>query len=188
MPINKPNNCTPAQVVAQAALAEANQKLSKSGDIIHGSPLFYWPNGSINFRFWGTPQMTRDATTGGIISLQAALNLGIEANTVNDGGGATLLFNNKDLGQPLSYVGRVGCAWLDKTNGIAVIVFCVRTGTTDTYANIPVLTIDGKGKLQLVLTPTASAPAYTEGALYYDSTLHKLRVGGAADWETVTSV
>jgi len=35
---------------------------------------------------------------------------------------------------------------------------------------------------------TALAPPYVEGAVYYDLTLHKLRVGGAADWETITSV
>jgi hypothetical protein len=35
---------------------------------------------------------------------------------------------------------------------------------------------------------TASAPAYVKGAIYFDTTLNKLRVGGAAAWETITSV
>lgn len=35
---------------------------------------------------------------------------------------------------------------------------------------------------------TAGAPAHMNGALYFDTTLNKLRVGGAAGWETVTSV
>ena len=35
---------------------------------------------------------------------------------------------------------------------------------------------------------TASAPAYQKGAIYFDTTLNKLRVGGATDWETITSV
>ena len=35
---------------------------------------------------------------------------------------------------------------------------------------------------------TASAPAYVKGGLYFDTTLNKLRVGGATAWETVTSV
>ncbi len=34
---------------------------------------------------------------------------------------------------------------------------------------------------------TAGGPAYVEGAIYYDTTLHKLRIGGAAGWETITS-
>ena len=35
---------------------------------------------------------------------------------------------------------------------------------------------------------TASAPAYQKGAIYFDTTLNKLRVGGATAWETITSV
>ena len=35
---------------------------------------------------------------------------------------------------------------------------------------------------------TAGAPAYAEGRVYYDLTTHALTVGGAAGYETVTSV
>ena len=35
---------------------------------------------------------------------------------------------------------------------------------------------------------TAAAPTYVKGAIYFDTTLNKLRVGGAAGWETITSV
>ncbi len=34
---------------------------------------------------------------------------------------------------------------------------------------------------------TANAPTSAEGNVYYDTTLHKLRVRGAAGWETITS-
>jgi hypothetical protein len=34
----------------------------------------------------------------------------------------------------------------------------------------------------------SSAPAYVKGAIYFDTTLNKLRVGGATAWETITSV
>lgn len=34
----------------------------------------------------------------------------------------------------------------------------------------------------------ASAPSYVKGALYFDTTLNKLYVGGATAWEAVTSV
>jgi hypothetical protein len=37
------------------------------------------------------------------------------------------------------------------------------------------------------LATTAGAPAYVKGALYFDTTLNKLRVGGATAWETITS-
>jgi len=34
----------------------------------------------------------------------------------------------------------------------------------------------------------ATAPTYVKGAIYFDTTLNKLRVGGATAWETITSV
>jgi hypothetical protein len=34
----------------------------------------------------------------------------------------------------------------------------------------------------------ASAPTYQKGAIYFDTTLNKLRVGGATGWETITSI
>ncbi len=34
---------------------------------------------------------------------------------------------------------------------------------------------------------TASAPAHRVGGVYFDTTLNKLRVGGASEWETITS-
>ena len=34
---------------------------------------------------------------------------------------------------------------------------------------------------------TASAPTYVLGGIYFDTTLNKLRIGGASGWETVTS-
>lgn len=34
---------------------------------------------------------------------------------------------------------------------------------------------------------TAGAPTYIKGGIYFDTTLNKLRVGGASGWETITS-
>jgi hypothetical protein len=39
-----------------------------------------------------------------------------------------------------------------------------------------------------VQATTAAAPAYVLGGMYFDTTLNKLRIGGATAWETVTSV
>lgn len=61
-------------------------------------------------------------------------------------------------------------------------------GTSD------VLTISSSGNATFsgTITPqkaaTASAPSYVKGAIYFDTTLNKLRVGGATGWETITSV
>jgi hypothetical protein len=44
------------------------------------------------------------------------------------------------------------------------------------------------GTVKPQLATTAGAPAYVKGAIYFDTTLNKLRVGGASAWETITSV
>lgn len=54
--------------------------------------------------------------------------------------------------------------------------------------------IDGNGNttfngtISPVKATTAAAPAYVKGAIYFDTTLNKLRVGGATAWETITSI
>lgn len=59
---------------------------------------------------------------------------------------------------------------------------------------VSALTLDGSqnatfaGTVKPQLATTAGAPAYVKGAIYFDTTLNKLRVGGAAAWETITSV
>ena len=92
---------------------------------------------------------------------------------------------------------------IDDPGGATVSVFRFR-GDTDTgfgragadilsliaggVEGLRITEVSGYTKTQLQLIATANAPTYTEGAIYYDSTLHKLRIGGAAGWETVTSV
>jgi len=43
------------------------------------------------------------------------------------------------------------------------------------------------GVIMPVRAATGSAPAYVKGGVYFDTTLNKLRIGGASAWETVTS-
>ena len=38
-----------------------------------------------------------------------------------------------------------------------------------------------------VQAATITAPAYVKGGMYFNTTLNKLMIGGATDWETVTS-
>lgn len=47
--------------------------------------------------------------------------------------------------------------------------------------------IVSNGTIKPRLSTTALAPAYEKGAIYFDTTLNKLRVGGASGWETITS-
>ena len=48
--------------------------------------------------------------------------------------------------------------------------------------------ISATGTIAPQQATTAGAPAYVKGAIYFDTTLNKLRVGGATAWETITSV
>ena len=48
--------------------------------------------------------------------------------------------------------------------------------------------ISSSGTITPQQATTAGAPAYVKGAIYFDTTLNKLRVGGATAWETITSV
>jgi hypothetical protein len=47
--------------------------------------------------------------------------------------------------------------------------------------------VPGSGLLFPSQVPTTAAPAYVKGGIYFDTTLNKLRIGGASGWETVTS-
>lgn len=57
--------------------------------------------------------------------------------------------------------------------------------TTGTPIFTRVLRIDNAGRFFPL--QAASAPDHANGAMYFDTTLNKLRIGGAAGWETITS-
>jgi hypothetical protein len=102
---------------------------------------------------------------------------------------ASVLGNWQELLTPTdtvtSVAGKAGVVTLDKTDvGLGNV-----DNTSDATKDAAVATLANK----TLTTPligqytTAGAPAYAMGALYYDTTLNKLRVGGATTWETVTS-
>ena len=49
-------------------------------------------------------------------------------------------------------------------------------------------TITASGLITPQQATTAGAPAYVKGVIYFDTTLNKMRVGGATAWETITSI
>lgn len=55
-------------------------------------------------------------------------------------------------------------------------------------ASAVLVKISGTGVFFPRQATTAAAPTYVLGGMYYDTTLSKLRIGGATAWETVTSV
>lgn len=81
----------------------------------------------------------------------------------------------------------------DNTRG----AFSVKRGSSgDTDSVLEVLNgagtitakITGNGLMYPAQATTVLAPAYVKGAIYFDTTLNALRIGGATGWETITSV
>lgn len=70
--------------------------------------------------------------------------------------------------------------------GSNYIVLSDGSGNVRAYWNGSIAIFNGT--ISPVLATTAAAPAYVKGAMYFDTTLNKLRIGGATGWETVTSV
>ena len=83
------------------------------------------------------------------------------------------------------YVGNMGRAGITTAYGINIQS---QTGATNNYAIYTNAGLVRFGDVVLLAqATTAGAPAYQKGGLYFDTTLNKLRVGGATAWETVTS-
>lgn len=79
-----------------------------------------------------------------------------------------------------------GDGYLSTTNGGRLIF--------RTASNTDALTLDASqnsvfaGSVRAGNFTTAGAPPYAKGVIYFDTTLNKLRVGGATAFETITSV
>jgi hypothetical protein len=72
-------------------------------------------------------------------------------------------------------------------SGTGIITYVYGANPTVWYNNgLQSLAINSNGTLSPL--QAASAPAYQKGAIYFDTTLNKLRVGGATGWETITSI
>jgi hypothetical protein len=93
----------------------------------------------------------------------------------------------------LQNTGAVGCSIYNSAGSLGIFTDTAQSvvlGTNGTVA----LTLDSSqnatfaGTVKPQLATTAGAPAYVKGAIYFDTTLNKLRVGGATAWETITSV
>jgi hypothetical protein len=74
--------------------------------------------------------------------------------------------------------------------GQGVVEIYANTGLTPggIFARKKVASFTAGGVYLPFQAPTASAPTYVKGGVYFDNTLNKLRIGGATGWETVTSI
>jgi len=77
----------------------------------------------------------------------------------------------------------------NQTNQIVIGDTAIGAGSnTATLGNTSIVDTILRGRVNIQQYATGSRPAYVKGALIYDSTLSKLVVGGASDWEVVTSI
>jgi hypothetical protein len=75
-----------------------------------------------------------------------------------------------------------GRSWVDTNTGRTFEWF--EDSTSSQWIEIGAVSVQGFSAPQSY----ATAPPYVKGTWYFDTTLNKLRVGGATAWETVTSV
>jgi len=77
------------------------------------------------------------------------------------------------------------------SNQLGVMLFekcTVASGTKGSGTWISLFSVNAQGVLLPIQTTTALAPTYVKGGIYFDTTLNKMKIGGATTWETLTSV
>ena len=165
--------------------------------------------GSIN----STPIGATTPSTGAFTSLSASGNIsstgrtlvgtttddGVNALQVNgsvkvsSGGGNAVIMNHTNSGIVGNPVQRNGVAkgylGLDATDNFGLLDSAGALRASVSPSGLAVTgNISATGTIAPQQATTAGAPAYVKGAIYFDTTLNKLRVGGATAWETITSV
>lgn len=122
---------------------------------------------------WSIKALQIGSATGGFVSGQA---------------NQALLGSNAYFNGTWNYGGSFGASYYEQASGKHTW-YTAPSGTAGNPITFTqALAINASGSLQLFSAPTVSAPAYVKGAMYFDTTLNKLRIGGATAWETVTSV
>ena len=144
--------------------------------------LIYGINGFTNFVVFDQNVYESNAEAPTTYNLPAiALNNDRSGTTTNKK--STLYF----LGKDSTGVAKDGANIQSISNDInwvnAYLQFVVRNA--DALMNAG--SIQNTGAWMPYQAPTASAPTYIKGGMYFDTTLNKLRIGGATGWETVTS-
>ena len=130
---------------------------------------------------------------GGALSIAAGGNfiVGSSAST----GQSNIQFGNSGGGSQIGVESVGGGSLATGSTAYATVVGSYTNTALQLFTNGTVrLTISNTGAATFAGTvspqqaTTAAAPAYVKGAIYFDTTLNKLRVGGATAYETITSV
>jgi hypothetical protein len=162
-------------------------------NVVNGTFQLIGPTGSIALTAQGTnqnitltPSGTGNVTASGAI--RAAVNLFVTSGYNN-----WYFYSSSGDGQ--MHIGVEGAAEYVALSNTALRVLPTTASTSTTTGALQVsggMGVAGAGWFGGTISPqqaaTASAPTYVKGAIYFDTTLNKLRVGGATAWETITSI
>lgn len=147
--------------------------------------------------------------TGGTLAGALTISAGSSAGTINAldiSASANYLNFLVTNNQPANTSNQANFIMQAVGSGGTAYVFQFQTSFNDIVTNNSLISMNGfsdgsfTSLLQLdgvyvsfygpifpVQATTVSAPSYVKGGIYFDTTLNKLRIGGATAWETVTS-
>jgi hypothetical protein len=164
--------------------AEVGRFSPTNGNLLIGTTTDITGTGGLHVAGTGTAST---ATSG---ALRVGSNVGLSGNAggasyfggnLNVAGGSIVNGTSTSvyyLGTPSNnYIYYDGSSLFTRLGGTDRLTITASTGAA-TFAGI----------IKPQQATTAGAPAYVKGAIYFDTTLNKLRVGGATAWETITSV
>jgi hypothetical protein len=101
---------------------------------------------------------------------------------IGDGGNATIVNNSVFFGFETKPLGN------SQTNQIVIGSTAIGAGSnTVTLGNTAITNTILRGAVSFAQFTTATEPAYLKGAQFFNTTLDKMRIGGATAYETVTS-
>lgn len=139
-------------------------------------------------------QMFRSLNTSGTVGLYILRGNGTSTTNHLLGGNQNsyLVGNNSNLGIGAATAPGAKVHVFGAASAVAMIIRANATTPGDilqlqSAAPATLVKVNSIGVFFPLQAPTASAPTYTIGGVYFDTTLNKLRVGGASGWETVTS-
>ena len=194
--------------VTSAALAINNVGSGVTALAYDATGALVYSTGSLRFQTnSGTTALTLDASqnasfAGTLQSINYAQVAVTSGDTIalcgNDGNNTYYLavnyLNNRGTETIPRAVGRASWRWaFDDTDSTGNAILAKRSGgaAAGAFTNLLTIAQTGNATFAGTITPqqaaTASAPSYVKGAIYFDTTLNKLRVGGATGWETITS-
>jgi hypothetical protein len=156
--------------------------------------------GATNLSVTGTGKFNTTLSNGSILNINSGDTVPATSGTTQNGGLRVASKNTGTGGYVLDtgVSDTNGYAWLQMSNSANLNGAYAREialnplggnvliGTTTNRSGVNSLVMGGLIFPQQATT--AAAPTYVKGAIYFDTTLNKLRVGGATGWETITSV